>query len=197
MRRVITTVLAAGLVVGVGMPGTAQEDDAADGFQRVEVAEAGVAVAVPAGWAADVEMREREDWGLYDEGLAQEPVAYWNVIYASDGGGAWCDLVWYPAHPLSLTEHADRYVALMTPTHADVERSIEVAPVSLAAGEAYRFVVFNEPTDDYTTTYLLGAADTRYLLQCVDDERHPDDWLPLARSLEVLGAISAARHQDP
>jgi hypothetical protein len=174
------------LTMANAAPGLAQEQAAADDMQRVEVGEAGVAAAFPSTWDARVEMRERGDWGLYDEGFAQEPVVFWNVIYASAGGRPWCDLVWYPSHPLPMAAHVERYEALMRPTGVGVERSIEVEPLSLPAGTAYRFVIYNGPTDDYTTTYLLGGDDQRYLLQCVDDERAADDWLAVAESLELL-----------
>lgn len=184
----LTGLVAVVLAVANAAPGLAQEESATDDVQRVEVAEAGVAVAFPPAWDAWVEMREREDWGLYDEGLAQEPVVFWNVIYASVDGRPWCDLAWYPSHPLSMADHVERYEASMTPTSVDVERSIELEQVSLPTGAAYRFVIYNEPTDDYTTTYLLGGDTARYLLQCVDDARAADDWLAVAESLELLEA---------
>ena len=189
MRRMwLIGPLAFGLVLATAGAGLAQENEPAGETLRVAVPEAGVAAAFPVTWAADVEMREREDHGLHDEGYADDPVPFWNVIYASAGGRPWCDLVWYPQHPLVLAAHVQRLEALMTPTIVDVERSIEVEAVSLPAGEAYSFVVYNEPTDDYTKTYLLGVDDARYLLQCAGDERAPDDWLALAESLELLAA---------
>ncbi len=188
MRRATTALLAAGLVAGVSLPSLAQDEEAATEVQRVEVPQAGVALSLPAAWDAYVEMREKEDWGLYDEGFAEEPVIFWNVIYASDGGRPWCDLVWYPFHPLTEAEHAARYEALMTPSSTDVERAIDVEQVSLPAGEAYRFVIYNEPTATHTTAYLLGVDESRYLLQCAGDERSEDDWLSVAGSLEVLAA---------
>lgn len=188
MRCVITVGLTIGLLGGASAPGLAQEDGETNEVQRIEVAEAGVAMTFPASWAVDVEMREREDWGLYDEGLAEDPVTYWSVVYASHDGRPWCDLTWYPSHPLALPAQAARYEASMTPTLVEVERPIEVETVSLAGGESYRFVIYNEPTDDFTTTYLLGADDARYVLRCVGDERAEDDWLAVAETLEVLGA---------
>lgn len=202
MRRDwITGPVAGALVAMVAMsgmsgPSLAQDDDPAAESLRVEVPEAEVAVSFPASWGADVEMRQKEDWGLYDEGFAEEPVVFWNVVYASAGGRPWCDLVWYPFHPLPTEAHAERYEALMTPTSADVERSIQVEPVSLPAGEAHRFDIYNEPTDDYTTVYLLGVDDARYLLQCVADERSEDDWLTVARSLEILATAAIPEEPD-
>jgi hypothetical protein len=187
MRRAAAAVLTTGLLAGSVIPVLAEDDvtDEGTGAQRIEVPEAGLAVSLPAGWNADIEMRENEDWGLYDEGFADEPVPFWNVIYASDGGRPWCDLTWYPSHPLTLDAHAQRYEALMTPS-TEVERSIEVSPVALPAGEAYRFAIYNEPSATHTTVYLLAAGDAHYLLQCVDDEWAEDDWLAYAESLELF-----------
>ena len=165
------------------------EDDATDTTQRVEVPEAGVAITFPAAWSVDIEMRQREDWGFVVED-DDEPLAFWKVVYASDGGRPWCDLTWYPTHPMSVEEHASLQEELMTPTYADVERPIEAAAVTLPAADARRLVIFNEPTDDWTTIHLLDLAEGRYLLQCVDDRRADDDWLGLAESLEDLAATA-------
>lgn len=190
MRRTVVASVVVGLLIGSATAVVAQDDlsgGRAD-LQRIEVRDAGVAVSVPAGWNADIEMRNREDWGLYDEGFADEPVPYWSVIYASDGGRPWCDLTWYPSHPLTLDTHAERYEALMTPSHSDLERPIEVTGVDLPAGEAHRFDTYNEPSDDFTTVYLLAAGDAHYQLRCVSDGRVEDGWLPVAESLELTEA---------
>lgn len=185
MRVLTATVLVAALLAA-GVPGVTAQD----GSQRVEVAEAGVALALPAAWDVDIEMREREDWGLSDRFEDAAPLPFWNVLYASDGGRPWCDLAWYPLHPMTLEEHAIEYELLMTPTLADVARAIEVESLVLPAGAAYRLVVYNEPTDDWTTTYLLADGVSRYLLRCVGDERHAADWLPLAESITWLGTAA-------
>ena len=187
MRRV-GVVMAVSLSIGSASLAAAQEA-ASEGDperQRLEAPEAGVAVALPAAWGAYLEMREKEDWGLFDEGFADEPVPFWLVIYASDGDRSWCDLTWYPRHPLTLDGHAQRYEALMTPSHSDVERPIEVTPVELPVGAAYRFDIYNEPSATYTTVYLLANGDAHYRLQCVGDQPAEDGWLPLAASLELL-----------
>ena len=187
MGCMLALTLLAGLLAWPAAVVTAQDDDGLDGgSQRLEVPEAGVALSLPTAWNVDIEMRERLDFGLYDEGLADDAVAYWSVIYASDGGRPWCDLTWYPAHPLTLPEHAQRYEALMTPAVAEVQRPIEVDEVTLPAGESHRLVIYNEPTDDHTTVYVLAAGEEHYILQCVDDARAADDWISVAESLEVL-----------
>ncbi len=186
-----TIAMAASLLVLTGLPTTAQDETpAASGPVgiRIEVPVAGVAVSFPADWIVDIEMREREDWGLSERFDDAAPLFFWNVLYASSDGRPWCDLIWYPQHPMTLAEHAAEYEALMTPTSADVERSIEVVPVSLPAGEAFRFVIVNEPTDDYDTTYLLGSDGGRYFLQCMSDQRVEDDWLSVAASIAWLTA---------
>ena len=152
----------------------------------MEVPAAGVAVAFPADWAVDVEMREGQDWGLAERYADAAPLRFWSVLYGSPGGRPWCDLTWYPEHPMTLAEHAVEYELLMTPTLSDVERTIEVTPVELPAGEAFRFVIYNEPTGDYGTVYLLESEAGRYFLQCVSDERAADDWRSIASSLEWI-----------
>jgi hypothetical protein len=195
MRGRVAVAVAAGMLIVSAIPAMAQEQAEVEP-QRVEVPEAGMAISFPADWGVDIEMREREDWGLIEDD-DEAPLVFWNVVYASAGGRPWCDVTWYPTHPISLEEHALLYEALMTPSHSDVERSIEVVPMTLPAGEAYRFVVYNEPTDDWTTTYLLDTDAGRYLLQCAGDERAEDDWVNFAEGLEPLsitakqGSVSA------
>lgn len=166
------------------------------GYQHVEVPEAGFSIDLPAGWSVDIEMREREDWGLV-EADDDDPLVFWKVLYASAGGRPWCDVTWYPLHPMLLEEHALLYEELMTPTQADVERSIDVAPVDLPGGEAYRFVIYNEPTGSWITTYLLEADAGRYFLQCTADERAADDWLDFAESFESLATVSTQTTAEP
>jgi hypothetical protein len=171
------------------MPETGIEEAGPDPsqYERVEVPEAGIAMAFPPDWNVDVEMREREDFWLSERFPEAAPVLFWNVLYASPGGRPWCDVTWYPAHPTSLAEHAIDWEALMTPD-GDVERSIEVQPIEVGAGSGYRFVVWNEPTDDYRTVYLLESGTAHYLVECVSDTRREDDWLTVAESIELWEA---------
>ena len=189
MRRVGVTMLAVGLSMSLATSAAAEDaaNDSGTEVPRLDVPEAGVAISLPAAWKAYVEMQEKEDWGLSDEGFADAPVPFWKVIYASDDGRPWCDLTWYPQHPLPIDAHVERHEALMTPSHSDVERPIEVTTVELPAGEAYRFDVYNEPTGSYSTVYLLGSGDARYLLECVGDEPTADGWLAVGESLELIG----------
>jgi len=197
MQGPIIAGLVAGLVIGSTGNAVLSQDDATGAeppdAARVEAAEAGVAMSFPGSWNVDVEMREREDFWLSDRFPDAAPVLFWSVLYASDGGWPCCDLAWYPEHPTSLAQHATDYEALMTPTGAiNVERSIEVTPLELVSGEAYRFVIYNEPSDDFTTTYLLADGVAHYLLSCVSDERDTADWLPLVESMELLGVDQTA-----
>lgn len=189
MRRSVVAGLVVGLVMAASMPLAAQQDEVAS--QRLEIPEAGMAIDFPADWSIDVEMLEREDWGLSERFEDAAPLVFWSVLYASLSGWPWCDVSWYPEHPMSLAEHATEYELLMTPTSSEVERPIEVTPVTLPAAEAYRFVIYNEASDDYTTTYLLESDAAHYFLQCVDSERAADDWLVLAESIELLGTEPA------
>ena len=195
MSRPMAAALATAMVVAATMPATAQDETEVEN-SRVAVPEAGVALSFPVDWAVDIEMREREDWGFVTAD-DEDPLILWNVVYASDGGRPWCDVTWYPVYPLLLAEHALLFEELMTPSHSSVERPIEVAPVILPAGEAYRFVIYNEPTDDWTTTYLLEAGEGRYLLQCAGDERAEDDWQGLAESLELFSPAIPQATAEP
>jgi len=191
MRRSTSACLMACLItVGAGQLAVAQEealDEDAVG-QRVEVSEAGVAITFPADWSVDIEMRQREDFGLIDDPDG-EPVVFWQVLYASAGGRPWCDVTWYPEHPMALADHALLFEELMTPG-SDVERTIEVSGVALPVGEAYRFDIHNGPSDDFSTTYLVGSSSSRYILECMADTRDEDDWLQVAETMELAETIS-------
>ena len=90
MMRTRTIVVAAATLML--MSGSVLADDEAAGApERVEIPEAGVGVSLPADWSVDIEMREREDWGLVVED-EDEPLAFWNVFYACSGARPWCDL---------------------------------------------------------------------------------------------------------
>jgi hypothetical protein len=181
-RSIMVSSVVSLLLAGSRVPAMAQ-DGADPGYQRVEVPEAAVALALPADWAVDIELDEREDFYLSELFPEAAPVTYWNVLYASGSGRPWCDVTWYPAHPMTLEEHALLFEQLMTPS-TNVERTIEVVPAELPAGAAYRFVIYNQPTDDYQTVYLIGSGPSRYALWCVADERVEGDWLAIAQTLE-------------
>ncbi len=187
MRLTIVITLVCGLLMGVALPAVAQDEATAEPG-RVAVPEAGVALIFPADWSIDVEMRAREDWGLSERYEDAAPLTFWNVLYASAAGRPWCDLTWYPQHPMTLAEHAVEYEALMTPSLSDVQRSIEVSSVELPAGEAYRFDIYNAPTESYSATYLLGSGASRYILECMADTRDETDWLSVAETIEWLVA---------
>ena len=188
--RTLGTLAVVACTAIVASPPAAAEEESPSGEPaaavRVEVPEAAVALSFPADWDIDVEMRQGEDWGLSERYVDAAPLRFWNVLYASPGGRPWCDVSWYPEHPMTLAEHAVEYELLMTPTLSEVERTIEVLPTELPAGEAFRFVIYNGPTDDFGTVYLLESRAGRYFLQCVSDERADDDWLSIASTLEWL-----------
>jgi hypothetical protein len=189
-RTIVTLAVVAGVAIVASLPAAAEEGspsgEPAAAAARTEVPEAAVALAFPADWAVDIEMRPGEDWGLSERYDDAAPLRFWNVLYASPGGRPWCDVTWYPEHPMTLAEQAIEYELLMTPTLSEVERTIEVTPTQLPAGEAFRFVIYNGPTDDFGTVYLLESEVGRYFLQCVSDERADDDWLSIASSIEWL-----------
>ena len=188
-RTIVTLAVVAGVAIVASLPAAAEEGSPSGepaAAARTEVPEAAVALAFPADWAVDIEMRPGEDWGLSERYDDAAPLRFWNVLYASPGGRPWCDVTWYPEHPMTLAEQAIEYELLMTPTLSEVERTIEVMPTQLPAGDAFRFVIYNGPTDDFGTVYLLESEVGRYFLQCVSDERADDDWLSIASSIEWL-----------
>lgn len=178
------------LVVG-GSLATAEEDSEA---QRVEVPEAGLAMAFPGDWSVSIEMRPSEDFGLTDDPDAP-PVAFWKVLYASAGGRPWCDVTWYPEHPLPLAEHALLLERLMTPS-TGVERTIETSLVEVPAGESYRLDIHNAPTESFSSTYLLGPGSSRYILECMADAPDEDDWLSVAQTVELV-EVMVAEQPEP
>ena len=185
MRRSARTSAFLGLLLASSVTPTLAETDIDSEAHRVEVPEAGMAMAFPADWSVDVELRQREDFWLSERFPDAAPVLFWNVLYASPGGRPWCDVTWYPAHPLPLAEHAVDYEALTTPD-GNVERSIEVEPIVTEAGAGVRFVIWNGPTDDYSTVYLLESGAAHYLVECASDTRDEDDWLHVAGTIEFL-----------
>lgn len=187
MRRMLVAGMAAGrLITGSGGTAVAQ-GDAGTSLQPIEVPEAGIGLAFPATWAVDIQMRQREDYWLSELYPDAAPVIFWNVLYASEGGDPWCDLNWYPDHPMSLAEYAQTYETLITPD-SGVERTIEVRPVQLAVGDAYRFDIYNQPTDQYSTVYLFRPDPSLYLLQCVGSSPDEAAWLKVAETIELPAA---------
>jgi hypothetical protein len=179
------------LLVG-SLGGVLMAQDEAPLEQAVEVPEAGLAMSLPADWGVDIEMRQRQDFGLVDDPDAP-PVVFWNVLYASAGGRPWCDVTWYPEHPLPMPDHAQLVGELMTPD-ITTERTVEMSSVELPTGEAYRFDIHNTPTATYSTIYLLGSGSSRYVLECAADTRDESDWLGVAQSVALAEVVAA---EDP
>lgn len=207
MRRSMTAGLMVGLLAtGAGAAVQAQDErmgaDLAY-YEQVEVPEAGISLAFPPDWNVDIEMDQRQDFELTDEINEGEPVYFWNVLYASGGGRPWCDLVWWPDHPLSLDAQSLVYEWRTLPDpDSGVERTLETTPVDLGTGEAYRFDVYNEPTGEYTAAQLFESGSDRYLLSCVGDTFEEVDALEVSQTIgfiaeEPAPAVDAQRIEVP
>ena len=207
MRRSMTAGLMVGLLAcGAGGAVLAQDEPMGADlayYEQVEVPEAGIALAFPPDWNVDIEMDQRQDFELTDEINEGEPVYFWNVLYASAGGRPWCDLVWWPDHPLSLDAQSLVYELRMLPDpDSGVERIVETTPVDLGTGEAYRFDIYFEPTGDYTIAQLFESGSDRYLLSCVGDTLEEVDELEVTQTIDFLGdgpapAVDAQRVEVP
>lgn len=179
--------------------GVAAEDATAEtepAGQLAEIPEAGLVMSFPSEWAVDIEMREREDFWLSELYPEAAPVVFWDVVYASLSGSPWCDITWYPDHPMSLAEYAEAYESLMTPDRTET-RTIEVTPVEIAPGDAYRFDIYNQPSESYATVYLFQSGSSQYLLQCVGDTRDERDWLQFADAIELTSGVAGDGPEPP
>jgi hypothetical protein len=196
LRRSMTAGLIAGLLAtGAGAAVLAQDEPMGADlayYEQVEVPEAGITLAFPPDWNVDIEMDQRQDFELTDEINEGEPVYFWNVLYASAGGRPWCDLVWWPDHPLPLDGQSLVYEWRMSPDpDSGVERTVETTPIELGTGEAYRFDIYNEPTGDYTTAHMFESGSDRYLLSCVGDTFEAVDALEVSQTIDFVGDASA------
>jgi len=193
MRRIMTIGLAAGLLLATTVgTATAQDEDLRMGddpayFEQVEVPEAGVAVSFPPDWDVEIEMD-------YGEIAADDPeTGYWNVLYASDEGGAWCDVTWYLAADGSLAGLA----ALTADNFAEEiggEATAQATPVELSIGEAYRVDVQDPAQPSHTSIYIFDGEIGRYTMNCKSDERDARDWMDIA---ETLGWLSDGADPKP
>ena len=189
MRRVVYGVLLAGsLAWSGGGVATAQADtDAADPvtFERVEVAEAGIAVSFPSHWSIKMKM-ERELSDLPPEVPAGGPARLWDVLVATSG---WdftsCFVQWFEDMPISLEEHAGTIAERIA---ADPDWTSEVAHIQLAAGDAFQ--VDHRVSDEgvFVNGYLLESGSDHYYLQCLDMAPFEDDYRFIAETIELVGA---------
>jgi len=185
MRRAFTSGLVACLpmlpTVTVAM---AQDEDLRMGddpayFERVEVPEAGIAVSLPPDWDVNIEM-------AYDEMDPGDPATgYWNVLFASAEGGAWCEVTWYLAAEGLLPGLA----ALTADNFAEElggDATAQATPVELAIGEAYRVDVQDPAEPSYTSIYMVDGEAGRYNMNCMAHARDARDWMDIAETLEWL-----------
>jgi len=159
----------------------AADDDAVS--QRVELPEIGLAASFPPDWRVRTPMSPRESW--FDVSADDEtPVFAWAGIFATGGDGRWCGIDRFEDFPWTVDEHA----AFLERWHVSASlygRSGGQEPIELPAGPAWRIEVRDELKERSSTLYLLEHADDHVLLTCADDLGSEEDWLDIARSIEL------------
>jgi|GEM_PF-1719228 len=180
MRRALASGLAAGLLLTTAAGVTiAQDEELRMGddpayFERFEVPEAGIAVSFPPDWTVKIEMREGE---LASDDAAEPPTRYWDVLYASAEGSAWCDIAMYELMAGDLSGLADRLADNFVEDYGG-GATAAVAPLELAVGDTYRIAVSNPDAGRLTTMYLFDSGSARYYMSCMTDladDATPDD----------------------
>lgn len=193
MRRtlkvlMVTCLLAIGTVPVV--VGQSEEPTSDPGVQLVEVPEAGFSASFPADWDISIPMARREA-ELPVAPDATEPAYETTLVWARAADGRWCDVDLYEGTALSLADHAvwlqerlERpYEWLQEPQ--EIDRVVEVGPLELPVGEAYRVHMDDGAQDRTWTMYLFGSGHEQYLLSCVAELGAVEDWLPIAESIEL------------
>jgi hypothetical protein len=159
----------------------ATDDDAPP--QRVELPEIGLAASFPPDWRVRTPMSPRESW--FDVSADDEtPVFAWAGIFATGGDGRWCGIDRFEDFPWTIDEHA----AFLERWHVSASlygRSGGHEPIELPAGPAWRIEVRDELKERSSTLYLLEHADDHVLLTCADALGSEEDWLDIARSIEL------------
>ena len=184
MRRPIAMVLTTILLTTSAAAAVAQEPEPIPdpGSQRVEVTEAGIALAFPDDWSTVVQM-VREEAILPPQLSGADPVDRWVVLESAAPDGSGCGMVMYDEHPLSLEAHAE-WIESGYGEEADVI-STTVTHVGIPVGDAIRFDVVIKDTG-VLVAYLFESDEARYQLGCMDAERHEDDWRSIAETVELI-----------
>ncbi len=192
MRRASWSGPVIGLLATTTMMTIAAAESGENDLRRVEVPEAGIAVAFPSDWDVEAEMRyvESED--------GNEALDYWDVLSAINEAGTSCTIKHFPHSTLSPAGLAEASVTYLTGVGPDVVA--EAVPVRLALGEAYR-VYAQLPDSDpespsrFSSQYLIDSRfhDGLLELHCISHERDTRDWMGIAETLEWLpsGAVPA------
>ena len=155
------------------------------GLQRVEFADADVAVTLPSDWEV-LPVMEFVD-AINPSGDPDAPESdLWRVMQAYPVEDEWCDIYMLGGIPLSLEDHGDVFAEIAA-TSYDPPRDVEVEPVSLPIGDAVRVIETSEE-GVVKTIYLFDVSGNREYLVCNTAEQPDDDWLAVAESLESLSA---------
>jgi len=185
MRRVLWSGLTAGLLIVTTIGSVAAQGDApptafAADLERIEVPDAGLAIALPSDWAVQAEL----DYSEFDLGLdfGGSEVGYIRIVLAEGENGARCEVRMYSLPEGTLSDLADEVVGVRSLSET---AAAQATPVQLAVGEAYRVDVQDEG-GGYSSVFLWNTDVATYELHCQSAERQPDDWMDLARTIEWL-----------
>ena len=155
-------------------------------LERVELAEAGVAMELPPDWEIEITMEEREltlPAGLADE----DAISYVDAFYAEGAAGDACGLEIHDDPPLTLWEHAEVLAAAMLENdpegwHAEVGATV-------VNGELGRQVdLLSDRTMGVVRAHLWDTGSTRLVFTCGTSLAYNRSWLSMADSVEVLEA---------
>jgi hypothetical protein len=190
MRRlIIAWVLASLLGVGTG-PALAQSPSPriAEGGQRIEVPEAGYALALPEGWT--LEIQEVVEGTDSPDGTTEETRSIWSYAFAPDGTASCLLLEDRLEGPVDdSTAALDETAAYHRSRYEPV--LVEMSSVALPMGRAIRFVVdyAGAGGEGVGAIYLLSDGDALIVMSCVAADPPDDDWWhSIAESFEFLPA---------
>jgi hypothetical protein len=181
----IALLLAGSLLAALPTVATAQtgEEGPPPETQRVVLPELGISASFPAEWSVFTPLVRRASW--FDQSLGDDsPVYAWSTVFATAGDGRWCDIDRYEDFPWSFAEHA----AFLERWHVSGSlfgRSGGYATVDLPAGTAYRIELDDRLKGRSSVRYLFEYGADRILLTCTDVLGSTEDWLSIARSVEL------------
>lgn len=164
------------------------------GLQRVEFADADVAVTLPGDWEVLPVMAFVD--AINPSGDPDAPESdLWRVMEAFPVEDEWCDIYMLDGIPLSLEDHGGVFAEIAA-TSYDPPRDAEVERVSLPIGDAVRVVETSEE-GAVKTIYLFDVSGNREYLVCNTADQPDDDWLAVAESLESLSAPVQLHDAEP
>jgi hypothetical protein len=143
---------------GEGLDDDDLTDADAHGLERVEFAEAGVALALPPDWSVELLLEERED-SLPDAFADVGPITRQALLLAEAPDDEWCELDAHPQNPMPLHDHASWELAQWSAVFPDV--SIDLYSAEDQGRERYVVVVRGDDTDQSANLYFFESGGER------------------------------------